>query len=141
MAVVPSFLGPLARLVARAIIARGLEAGLEEATGNELPGFPDIVGDVADDLGVNLGSASEEEIAEVVEIAAEEAGVTEEQARRLINQSNQKMVDFNQYMSIALGRCGSDRETFRQLTQIWNEEKEIIQSMTPQEVRENISCP
>lgn len=51
------------------------------------------------------------------------------------------MVGFNEFLSIALDQCGSDRETFAQLVEVWNREEQEIRSMTASEIRENLRCP
>lgn len=51
------------------------------------------------------------------------------------------MVGFQQFMSIGLERCGSDRQTFAALVDVWNSEKDEIKAMSASEVRDNLVCP
>lgn len=51
------------------------------------------------------------------------------------------MVTRQQFMSIGLKQCGADPATFSQLSDVWNREKEVIQNMDKQEVRNNLVCP
>lgn len=55
--------------------------------------------------------------------------------------SSGTMVDFNDYMSVALSQCGNDEDTFTDLVSLWNREKESIQNMTKTELRSKLSCP
>lgn len=51
------------------------------------------------------------------------------------------MVSFQDYMSVALNQCGSDRRTFSELVSLWNREEETIRSMSKRELREELTCP
>lgn len=51
------------------------------------------------------------------------------------------MTEFREFMSIGLNQCGSDRETFGNLVDVWNREKDEIRQMEPAEVRQNLTCP
>lgn len=51
------------------------------------------------------------------------------------------MVEFTQFMSVGLEKCGSDERTFSRLVDVWNAEKEEIRQMSKREVRENLDCP
>lgn len=51
------------------------------------------------------------------------------------------MVDFETFMSVGLSQCGSDRETFSELTSVWNRQRETIQAMSRSELRSNLNCP
>lgn len=51
------------------------------------------------------------------------------------------MVDFNTWMSIGLNQCGNDRQTFAQLVDGWNSEKDNIEDMTEEQVRDQLVCP
>jgi len=92
------------------------------------------------------------------EIGAELFGVdpretTPEQAERILREMEGRglitqeqleantMVDFNTFMSIGLSQCGSDKRTFGQLVEVWNNEKDDIRNMTAAEVRRNLTCP
>lgn len=61
--------------------------------------------------------------------------------RNLDAVSDRVMTDYTTFISIGLDQCGSDRETFSQLAEVWNREKDDIQQMTPDEVRRNLTCP
>jgi hypothetical protein len=51
------------------------------------------------------------------------------------------MVTRQEFMSVGLTYCGSDRQTFSQLSKLWNQEKEALRQMTKEEVREALVCP
>lgn len=51
------------------------------------------------------------------------------------------MVDFNEFMSIGLRKCGSTEATFAGLVEVWNNEKADIREMSAAEVRRNLQCP
>lgn len=51
------------------------------------------------------------------------------------------MVDFNEFMSVGLNQCGSDRETFGGLVEVWNREKDEIRSLSKSELRDRLTCP
>lgn len=59
------------------------------------------------------------------------------------------MVDFNTFMSVGLKKCaptgpGSQsgrQETFDDLVEVWNREKDEIEAMSKAEVRRNLTCP
>lgn len=59
------------------------------------------------------------------------------------------MVTFNEFMSIGMEQCapsgrGSQaarRQTFADLADVWNREKDEIRSMSGAEVRQNLTCP
>ena len=59
------------------------------------------------------------------------------------------MATFQEFMTVGLEMCaprgeGSQqarRETFSDLADLWNREKETIQGMTKAEIRRNLRCP
>lgn len=51
------------------------------------------------------------------------------------------MTDFNSFMSIGLEQCGSDKETFSELVEVWNRQKDEIREMSQAEVRRTLQCP
>lgn len=51
------------------------------------------------------------------------------------------MVDFNEFMSIALTKCGSDSDTFSELVELWNDEKEQIRGLDADDLEGALNCP
>ena len=51
------------------------------------------------------------------------------------------MVEYTEFMSIAMNKCGSDGDTFAALAAVWSREKEQIKEMSAAEVREDLRCP
>lgn len=51
------------------------------------------------------------------------------------------MVEFREFMSIGLDKCGSDRQTFADLVEVWNRQKDEIKSMNKTELRTQLNCP
>lgn len=51
------------------------------------------------------------------------------------------MVEFTEFMSIGLDKCGSSQATFAGLVEVWNNEKDEIRQMSRSEVRQNLRCP
>lgn len=51
------------------------------------------------------------------------------------------MVTFQEFMSVALDKCGNDQATFRRMTQLWNRQKDEIQGMSRAELRSSLNCP
>lgn len=55
--------------------------------------------------------------------------------------SSKNMVGFQDYMSVALDKCGSDRQTFGELVEVWNREEDEIRGMNRSELRDALTCP
>lgn len=59
------------------------------------------------------------------------------------------MVEYTEFMSIAMDKCGSDgrgtgdenQRVFREFASLWSDEKDEIKQMSESEVREAIVCP
>lgn len=51
------------------------------------------------------------------------------------------MVTHREFMSVGLNKCGSDRDTFSRLNDLWNREKEAISAMSKRELRQKLECP
>lgn len=58
-----------------------------------------------------------------------------------ISNASDKMVTFQEYMSVALNKCGNDPETFSELVDLWNSETDQIRGMTKKQVKQNLTCP
>lgn len=124
------------RRVARSVAKKGVKRAIEEATGFEVPGAIDALEFVRDELGPD---PSLEEIRRVIENEGLERGALSPRQVESIEEG--LMTDFNDFMSIGLSQCGSDRQTFAQLVEVWNREKDDIRQMSQAEVRRNLTCP
>jgi len=51
------------------------------------------------------------------------------------------MASFEEYMSVGLTKCGTDKQTFAELVDLWNRNKDLIQQMDKDDVRESLTCP
>lgn len=51
------------------------------------------------------------------------------------------MVTYQQFMSVGMAKCGSDRDSFAGLAAVWSAEKDVISGMTEEQVREQLICP
>jgi hypothetical protein len=51
------------------------------------------------------------------------------------------MVNYQQYITIALRQCGGGRENMEALGSLWSREKEQLQNMTEDQLREALRCP
>jgi len=51
------------------------------------------------------------------------------------------MVTRQEFMSIALTKCGTSNEMFAQMSELWSERKETLREMGQQEVAEALECP
>lgn len=138
MAVIPVRL--IARVVGRWLVGKGAEIAIEEATGREVTSPIEAARDVAGDLfGTrNIEELNTRQVEEALVTAEQRGRITQEE---LLQLEDSIMVDFNTFMSIGLNHCGTDKETFGQLVQVWNREKDDIRNMTARQVRENLTCP
>lgn len=127
----------LVNRIARAVFAQSAEQAVEDFTGVDVPFPGEVLQDVAQDV-LGREPANQQEAREVVQMAVDRGHVT---TRDLRNIEQQAMVDFNQFMSIGLEQCGSDKETFSDLVDVWNREKDDIRNMTVAQVRQNLRCP
>lgn len=135
LAVAP--LGPIVRILARFVAGRATERTVEEITGTEVMNPVEKAVEVAEDL---LGR--QPETVDEAEQAVRQALDRGEISRRDLERFEQNvMTDFNTFMSIGLEQCGSDRETFGDLVEVWNQEKDEIRGMTAADVRQNLRCP
>lgn len=112
---------------------KGAERIIEEATGLDIPDAGDAIREIEEII-----EGSSEPPEEAVQRALDEGRIRQ---RSVDLAEGAIMVDFNDFMAIGLNQCGSDQRTFRQLTKVWNREKDEIRSMTQREVRENLRCP
>lgn len=51
------------------------------------------------------------------------------------------MVTRQEYMSVVLSKCGNDPATFREVSNIWNRQKEKLRGMSKSELEERFTCP
>jgi hypothetical protein len=51
------------------------------------------------------------------------------------------MVSYEEYMSVALRKCGGGSENLKQLATVWTNNKEQIRNMSKKEVEERLNCP
>jgi hypothetical protein len=51
------------------------------------------------------------------------------------------MVDYTTYITVALRKCGGGAENMKRLGQLWSEEKDVIEEMDEDELRERLNCP
>lgn len=58
-----------------------------------------------------------------------------------VRSSTRDMVEFTEFMSVGLNRCGTDKETFADLVDLWNREKTEIKQMSKQDLEQNLRCP
>ena len=135
MAIAP--LGAILRILARAVAGKAAETVIEETTGREVQNPLEKAIEVAEDI---LGKEPEntDEAEQAIRQAFEQGRITRDDLNRF---EQTIMTDFNTFMSIGLSQCGSDRETFGQLVEVWNREKDDIREMTAAEVRNNLTCP
>lgn len=50
------------------------------------------------------------------------------------------MVEFQEFMSVYLTKCGSSEADFAAGVEVWNNEKDEIRAMSRSEVRSNLTC-
>lgn len=137
----------MAILPLRFIVKRLAQAAAAEAGRRALGPLVDPVVDrVREELGIDdLAEAGEQNIEEALDQLFQRDEISERQLRRaeeaLMQERGQPMVDFNAFMSIGLNRCGNDQRTFKALTELWNRNKQDIQSMSRRELRDNLRCP
>lgn len=82
--------------------------------------------------------ASKQLIERQLENVPESAMEAAERAARGV--SAQRM-QYREFLSVGLNKCGSDQETFSALTDLWSEEKDLIRGMTKAELRRELECP
>lgn len=132
-------LGTILRRLGQAAVQFAVKQGLEAATGEDFRSIGEVTIDILErELGVAPEEATSEQVAEAAQRAFDRGEITREQLRRA---ENQVMTDFNTFMSIGLNQCGSDRQTFAGLVEVWNREKDEIKAMSQAEVRQNLTCP
>lgn len=51
------------------------------------------------------------------------------------------MVQYTEFMSIGMNKCGTDNETFSELARIWSENKTEIENMSRTEAENELVCP
>lgn len=64
-----------------------------------------------------------------------------EAAVRAQRQATGETMDYNEFISIGLDKCGSDKRTFSKLAELWSKEKDLIRGMTESELRNDLDCP
>ena len=133
----------LIRILIRQLAKRVVREGIDQALDPDSP-LRRTVDEVSREIfgqdGRQISEETDQENAEMmVERVLDESVNRGRVSPREIE--DRTMVDFNTFMSVALTQCGSDRRTFRQLTDLWNREKETIQAMTVSELRGDLVCP
>lgn len=48
---------------------------------------------------------------------------------------------YTEFISIGLNKCGTDKQTFSALAELWSQKKTQIRGMTAEELRQNLECP
>lgn len=128
----------IVKRVARTVVKRGVQAAIEETTGIDIPGGRDVIEFLQQELGGDPQEASPEELEAALNRGVERGRLSRRQVEGI---EETTMADFNQFMSVGLSQCGSDRDTFAELVEVWNREKDEIRTMTVAEVRQSLTCP
>lgn len=134
-----SILRPILNRVAQTAVQFGVKRGLEAATGEDFRSIGEVLNEILErELNIPPADASSEDVQEAAQRAFQDGRINRQQ---LMRAELQVMTDFNSFMSIGLNQCGSDRETFAGLVEVWNREKEEIRQMSQAEVRQQLRCP
>lgn len=131
--------GAILRRIAQTAVQFAVKQGLESGTGADFESIGEVTIEILQEqFDVGPSEATSEQVAQAAREAIDTGRITQQQVRRA---EKQAMTDFNSFMSIGLNQCGSDRETFAALVEVWNREKDDIRTMTQAEVRQNLTCP
>lgn len=130
------------------VIIRALARGAAAEAGRRAlgPVVDPVLDRVREELGLDdLAEAGEQNVRQALDDLLDRGEINRQQIERaeraLARSQGEQMVDFNQFMSIGLSRCGNDPQQFRALTTLWNRNRETIQDMTPAELRDRLRCP